>query len=128
MRDLIRPILVVMARAGLFLSIAAWLVGQHLGMGICIGHFAIGFDQNIRTISWDSRLSMWRTDTYLRDEDPTFEKGNALWFRRLHRFPGVAARFRWPIPWVLVKHWLSVTLFMALNVVLQLSARRLPKT
>ena len=41
-----------------------------------------------------------------------------VWFRRLHRFPGIATRWRWPVPWVMARHWLVVTIFGLFNGVL----------
>ena len=104
MRDLIRPTLFIVARTGLLLAVVAWIVGQWKVAEISVGHFGLGCYRTMWSISWDGRISLWYLALRSPADSEAQEKYGELWFRRLHRSPGLAARYRWSIPWVMLRH------------------------
>lgn len=126
MKKLIRPFLSAVAQLGLFLSLAAWIAGQRWQTNLTIGPLGISNTQSLWSFGWDSRFSDFSVNTTTGNEAAINSNYSNLWFRRLQTSPGIAFR-RWATVWIMIKHWLLVTIFALSYAVLKYVYRKQPE-
>ena len=135
MRPLIRPTLFAIARLGLFLSVAAWVVGQFFYIRIASG---VVIHKGIIVVSPELRHVL-EFEVSRRQEiepaiseffEPDYVRSTYPGSVHVRSMPGVV--YLMPIPPVdfgaiAVRHWLMVTVFIAFNLILHFIYRKRPE-
>ena len=126
MRRLIRPGVLIVARTGLLAAVVTMCVGHWRVLVVDIGYFSACTDQVGWQLSWHSPLNNGIGLRVVDDEEHVYAEHSRRWFNRLTRFPGLAFR-PGPILWVIVKHWLAISVLAVLNILLWRKGRRQPR-
>ena len=126
MKPLIRPFLFAVARLGLFLAVAAWIVGQWRFASMNLGHFGAGLSASSVHISWEPRKSRYNLFVNEGAEVEALTAYTNTWFRRLRRLPGIALRTH-SAPWLIVNHWLIVSSLTLTNIAIHFIYRKRPE-
>ena len=140
MRQLIRPTLFLVARLGLFLTVAAWVIGQwweiriqtqwpteirvvtnHPGWVIVSDKDAYTDDASLGSTNNRTLVIGCIDELYTAFEPPT-------WLDVGHRLPGMFFRQYRNCSSLSVRHWLIVAVFTLFNLGLHLIYRKRPET
>ena len=126
MRSLIRPALFTFVRLGVFLAVVAWVVAQWYQVEF--RNTRVFFAVQLNSAGWlvsELPLFIGGPPTSTLDTDPDSFQAVALKPSQIDAF-GISAEFRSLTRYLLVRHWLIVTVFALFYAVLKWVYRERP--
>ena len=121
MRPLIRPLLFIVARLGLFLAVVAWVVGQWSCVFVYSGYFQFEWDGTGVVAKHFDSSAFSPFDSLSVESIPVDPNGNYEWVsEKLPPVDGISE--------FAIRHWQIISIFAIFNLILHFHYRKRPET